>query len=450
MPLKSANRSVPSNPTGPLQGDPPPEIPRDQWGRPLVIPYSCWQGPNVWTLPTAMTRASTLGGTLEDQYNLGQWRMGQVALGMGKRRDLQLAAATLTAAPHDKQRRYDVAWQAFEAAESDAAATVGTSLHHLADRIDRDESVPDVGEYNVTLDAYRGIASYFRFHAIELFLVNEELGAAGTADRLGELREGWTLTAPDGTVFGPGDPLVTDLKSSSTADYFGVKFTVQFAVYAGGRPYRHLAERSIGRGKAIEVKGEYLDWPGDKPPSPDWGLIIHAPAGQQEIALEDMLHWVPLEAGRELAHRANQVREDRKATWIVPAGLPVAVEHSVIGTAVNDAQAGETVQVVLNGQVSTPQIHPADLAVMVRDAESEDEIHALWEAHSDAWTEECTVAASAVISRLNQPDHVRKLALLAEIKQALDEDTITDLWGDHSDIWDDDCTRMAEAVLRNL
>jgi hypothetical protein len=43
----------------------------------------------------AYSRASSIGETLEEQFGLGQWRLRQVVFGMGRRKDLYIAASAL-------------------------------------------------------------------------------------------------------------------------------------------------------------------------------------------------------------------------------------------------------------------------------------------------------------------------------------------------------------------
>lgn len=378
MTVTNARRPIAGNPVGPLQGDPPPDIPRDQWGRPLIAPSHL---AGQWCTPVGMTRASTLGGVSEDQWNLNRWRVRQIILGLSLRPDLVLAAKTCTAAPGDKSRLEEIADEAFRAAEGQAAATIGTSIHHLADRVDRRESVPDVGEYNITVQGYREIIGRFTVHAIEPFTVNEELSAAGTPDRIVS-PNGW-LVAPDGTVFGPSDRLIWDLKTSQSADYFGIKFCVQIEVYSGGRPYRHLKSRSVGRGKRIEVRGEYLDWPDGIAPSREWGLICHVPSGG---GLPDHpLHWVPLEEGNRLARQANRTREDRKATLVVSAALPTMEHPGIVDPTLSRPAGDEPIGVRLTRLMGA-----------IKDVGTEDGLTSLWTAHQDIWDETCTRIARAV------------------------------------------------------
>lgn len=281
----------PRNPAGrTADRDFPSDIPRDRWKRPLIAV------PGRDGL-MAYTRASTLGGTLEDQFGLGQWRMRQVAVGLARRRDLVLEAASLRTGdlPADKKQLDSICERALEAAESSAKATIGTAIHALTDRMDSGEDVPDQAEFQPTLDAYAEIASHFTMHQIEAFVVWDAVRVAGTFDRL--VAPKTTCIAPDGTPFGPEDRIVWDLKTSATADYFGIKFAVQLACYANAVPYSHEHGRS--------------EW--EVAPDTRWGIICHAPSGGDTATL----HWVNLERGAELVHKAIDVREERKAKDLV-------------------------------------------------------------------------------------------------------------------------------------
>lgn len=337
--------STPNNPTrhAPTSGM-PPEIPRDRWGRPLIkargsrrdgVPY---------------TRASTLGGTLEDQYGLSQWRQRMVVWGMGRRADLVLAAQA--ASSEDKSVLGEIVDKAMEAAETSAAATIGTALHAITELVDRGEPLPDVGPvHEPMLVAYRELIAHFRVHGIEQFVACDEIQTAGTFDRI--LSPVGELMAPDGSVFTEDDRLVGDLKTSGTADYFGIKFAVQLASYAHGEPYVHPGKRP--------------GWPDGIEPSRAWGLIIHAPSGG---ATAD-LYWVDLVEGWEAAHLAVTVRDWRKRKDLVlPAGLPV---------------------------LETPD--PA-LGMRIRNAPSRRALEDLYDDHEDIWADEHTDLANARLVEL--------------------------------------------------
>ena len=289
--------SNPSNPAGRRRGDVPAEIDRDRWGRPLI--------PQLDGRKLPYTRASSLGGVLEDQYGLGRWRARQVAWGLSRRADLHLAVQAVRTpdAFGDKDKLDKLAEQALEAAESSAKATVGTALHALSERVDAGESIPHVtGEARAALDVYLELTSGFTKLDTEAFVVCDEHQVAGTFDRV--LAPLSPMTAPDGTPVGTDRPLIGDLKTSGTADYFGIKFAVQLAEYSHGVPFDIVEGRTPWR------------WPIRQ----DWGLIVHVPSGNPDAA---GLYWVDLQAGRELSDLAIRVRDERKRKdLVVPAEVP--------------------------------------------------------------------------------------------------------------------------------
>src|SRR5689334_2925212 len=65
---------------------PAPQVPRDRWQRPLVVPPKGGK-------PVAYTRCTTFVGCLEDTFNLSRWQQRMVALGLNDRPDLLLAVA---------------------------------------------------------------------------------------------------------------------------------------------------------------------------------------------------------------------------------------------------------------------------------------------------------------------------------------------------------------------
>lgn len=343
--------AAPGNPTGKVIGDPPPDVPRDRWKRPKI------KQPDGTV--KAYTRASTLGGTLEDQYGLGQWRMRQVAFGMGRREDLYLAALAIrTNEGEDKARLEKIAEQAMEAAESNAAATVGTALHALSERHDRGEALPNIGRREPALEAYRAIIAGFDVHGIEEFVVCDEHCVAGTFDRLISPRG--VMTAPDGTRITPDDRIVGDLKTSGTANYFGLKFAVQLAEYAHGTPYSHEGGRRL--------------WADGIAPRTDWGLIIHVPSGLTDPS-ESGLYWVDLESGRELSALSIRVRTERARKDLVRPALPPGGEMPAA-------------------------LDSAGLMSLIRVAGSRDDAMALWTAHASLWTEDHTEATKARLAEL--------------------------------------------------
>ena len=67
---------------------PDTEIPRDRWGRPLIIPPEGGE-------PVPYNRASGVGKTLDDLNNLMAWKARKVAEGLVRRPDLLTGVAGL-------------------------------------------------------------------------------------------------------------------------------------------------------------------------------------------------------------------------------------------------------------------------------------------------------------------------------------------------------------------
>ena len=216
------------------------DIPRDRFGRPMIlapdgkkrIPYR---------------RCTTFVGCLDDMNGLMKWKARQVAYGMGQRSDLVLAAAA--ANPDDKTKLHDIAEKAAEAAKSSAAADIGTALHGLTERIDRGQELGAVpAEYQPDLEAYRQATKSIEWLDIETFRVHDDWQVAGTADRIGLWR---------------GRPTIMDIKTGSI-DY-PAKMSMQLAMYSRMVPY-DIATDSRTHDR--------------QPVDPNYGIIIHLPAGQ--------------------------------------------------------------------------------------------------------------------------------------------------------------------------
>lgn len=219
------------------------DIPRDRFGRPMIVPPDA-KNKNK---RVPYRRCTTFVGCLDDMNGLMKWTARQVAYGMGQRNDLVLAAAA--ADPGDKKTLHDIAEKAKEAAKSSAAADIGTALHSFTERIDRGQPLgPVPAEYQADLDAYREATKNIEFLGIETFRVHDEWQIAGTADRIGL----WH-----------GRPTIMDIKTGSI-DY-PAKMAMQLAMYARMTPYD------------IATDTRTQD---PQPVDPNWGIIIHLPAGQ--------------------------------------------------------------------------------------------------------------------------------------------------------------------------
>ena len=277
---------TPPNPVKPPTGDVPNTILRDQYKRPFIVtPDGSVE---------AYTRASSIGGVLEDQSGLGYWRMRQAIWAIGHSRALRMRAAAIpdTASSQSKEELRKLGFDALDFADSHAMADVGTALHALTERVDKGLPIPDLDEEQAAIEAYIDVVSgRFAFHAAEQFVVCDEFGVAGTFDRLVEPlvdlpvtdAKGKPYLHPDGTPViiraGSGTRLVWDLKGLSldTPLPTPTGWTTMGAVQAGdqvfgsdGRPCRVTAKSSVKRigtyivefdtGEQVVCDREHLWW----------------------------------------------------------------------------------------------------------------------------------------------------------------------------------------------
>jgi hypothetical protein len=323
--LDNAERE-PKNPSGKRKTDAeiPRDVDRDQYDRPKLVRAQL-QSDGSWRVPIyppgpeahagtpiveleGFTRASTLGNALEDATGLNRWRTGMVVFGMSRRKDLVLAAQAVPGTEDKKLHRrplYDIADKALEAAESSSAATVGTALHALTEQADQGTLTVDIGEYQPVLDVYLERMAGWRVVRSETFVVSDHFHAAGTFDRLITPTESMALvdqyTGEIITVIMPGDLVVVDLKTSTTADYFGAKFFAQLAVYVTGQVYdRDPESPTYGARTPLGQRT-------------DFALILHIPQGGDADGepVADW-HWLDMRAGLALAQLACVNLETRK------------------------------------------------------------------------------------------------------------------------------------------
>jgi len=319
------------------------ELPRDRWGRPLITPIEGGEA-------VAYQRVTTFVGPLEDTYHLGQWQMRMVALGMAKRRDLQIAAAAITDPKDRYQKRTlnDLAKNAMEAANGSAAATTGTALHSLTELIDQGiepQYVPE--EFIADLNAYRTITAGIEFLDAEGFCVRDDLRVGGSYDRIAFFPE--PLRAPDGELI---STVIWDLKTggSTEAGLFGMnKIAMQLGVYANSVKYDHTL-------------GTRTPLPGD--PSKKWGVVCHLPA--QSGAAQ--LLWVNIEAGWEAAQT-------------LAPGVHAWRKRKDLATSFRSAQGG--------GPADVP------LPALIAAAPSYEALKALHSEHRMSWTPGLTSLAAA-------------------------------------------------------
>lgn len=255
------------------------DIPRDRWGRPMVCPPGGKK-------PVAYTRCTTFVGVLEDTYNLSRWQQRMVALGLADRPDLMLAVA---AHREDRNKLNEITANALEAAQAGAAATTGTALHALTEKVDRDAPLGVIPEaYIADLEQYREQTAPLQVQRIEQFRVLDSLRIGGTTDRVVEYE---------------GRYYIADVKTGSI-DWGILKICMQLAVYSRSTPYDF--ETRVRTADPFEV-------------DQDRAIVIHLPAGQGKCELI----WVDIAAGWDAVQVAKDVRE-----WRARKGLsePFAAE----------------------------------------------------------------------------------------------------------------------------
>ena len=272
---------------------PATEIPRDRWGRPLITPPEGGK-------PIGYTRVSTLAKALDDKTSLMDWKCRQTAMGLARRPDL---VSKTSAVGDDRRALNEVVKEALAAAASDRAANVGTALHAFTERIDAGETpedlVPHTDPLYLDLCAYREATRHLGMEAAELFVVCDELQAAGSFDRL--------VTVPDVGM------IVADLKTGQHEPDYPHGVAQQIAIYAHGTLY----DPEQGRVAALADLGVRTDV----------GLLIHLPS---ERGVCD-LYLIDLEHGWALAQTAVAVRTAYKTkplTKLEPIPAPAPARAS--------------------------------------------------------------------------------------------------------------------------
>ena len=226
------------------------EVPRDRWGRPMIVPEN--GGKRI-----PYRRTTTFVGCLDDQTGLTKWLNRRVAFGMSHRKDLVMAA--LAADPENKTKYGEIADNALDHAKGVLGdpAEVGTALHSFTERIDRGLPLGEVPtEYQADLDAYRAATAGIEWLGIETFRVHDELKIAGTPDRIGKIHD---------------RTRIYDIKTGSVD--FPHKMAMQLACYARMTPY-NIATDTRG------IDPEAVDL--------NYGVIIHLPAGKGECTLYEI------------------------------------------------------------------------------------------------------------------------------------------------------------------
>jgi hypothetical protein len=239
------------------------------------------------------TRASSMSSAVEDKYNIQQWSMRQVGIGVARTK--HLVAGFASADPKNSRTLNELVEKALDASGATASREIGTAIHAATERFDYGESLDGVPDHIVgDVEAYGDAMSKAGFvpQAAEIFVVNDELKVAGSTDRI---------------ALGAGGGMgIVDIKTSSSPDsakWAGLSWAIQIAIYANSTPY--CSER--GRLSWYDI--------GLEPPNKLFGVVAHIMQGSGKCRL----YKVDLQRGWELAQLASTVRAARKTKGLVEA-----------------------------------------------------------------------------------------------------------------------------------
>lgn len=280
-------------------------VPRDGWGRPLIVPEGGGK-------PKGHTRTTTFIDCIEDKSSLVDWKTRNVLIGVTRRPDLADKARELDPEePADKKALNKLVEQAEDAAGANEKSRRGTYLHDLSEYVDRGEPLPKTisGADLDDMAAYMMATSVLKVIAIEQFVAVPELSVGGTFDRLSY----YDGPGPDGKPIAGN--FITDTKTGNI-QYGKLKMASQLGVYSRGKLYDHTKfpvdpddKKALAAWKKTEFTADqaaaaYSPLP---PVNQDWGIIVHLPAGEGVCNL----YWVDLNIGWALAQLALTIRKSR-------------------------------------------------------------------------------------------------------------------------------------------
>ena len=266
-------------------------IDRDEEGRPRLLTI-CWlcDGEGRRPSPTGIEgrtvkcqgckgegvrektykRVTSFIDVIDDKRNVQLWSERMVLLGAAE--DMGLLTGVLDVDPTTKEGR-DLLNRRAEVAKDLGGANrksdQGTHLHDLSEVVDRHEALPEGLPDADVLDmrAY-ALATHGKFKIIhmEQLVVNEELGTAGTPDRVSLWDGEGELIAPDGSIILPDELLITDLKTGRV-DFGALKMAMQLAIYSRSK---------------LNIKGTH-ERASMGNVNQKWGIIMHLPAGSGAV-----------------------------------------------------------------------------------------------------------------------------------------------------------------------
>ena len=240
-------------------------------------------------------RVTSYIDVLDDKRNVQAWSERMVLLGIAE--DTGFLTGVLDIDPATKEGR-DLLNRRAEAAKDLGGANrksdQGTHLHNLSERVDLHDALPeglpdaDVLDMRAYALATHGL---FGIRHMEELVVNEQLGVAGTPDRVSQWVGPYTLIAPDGSIIGPDELLITDLKTGRV-DFGALKMAMQLSIYS-------RSDLNV-KGSAVRLPMENVNQ--------RWGIIMHLAAGSGVCTL----YWADLTLGWAAVQVAESVHAMRK------------------------------------------------------------------------------------------------------------------------------------------
>lgn len=242
-------------------------------------------------------RVTSYIDVLEDKSFVQAWAERMVLLGIAE--DTGFLTGVLDVDPETREGK-DLLNRRAEAAKDLGGANrksdKGSHLHDLSEVVDRREALPEGLPDADVVDmlAYaEGTHPFFNIVHMEELVVNEQLGTAGTPDRVSRWIGEGKLIAPNGTIIGPDELIITDLKTGRV-DFGALKMAMQLSIYSRSK---------------LHVKGTHLRADLGNV-NQEWGIIMHLPAGSGKLDL----YWADLTLGWEAVEIATQVHAMRKAS----------------------------------------------------------------------------------------------------------------------------------------
>lgn len=334
-----------------------PDPARDRWGR--YVLHSPVTGEKQ-----SYTRVSTLKSAMQDTYGLNQWKLRTTLQGIGYHqlatdeqvkanggtriidRLTRLVAEEDDMTPTNYNRALEaLVDEAFDIGGGKWAADMGTALHAWCEFVDLGlgtvEDVPAMFRSHVQayLDAIKAAGILVRPEYIERIVVNEAFGVAGTFDRVYELADG-TLA-------------VGDIKSGKSIDLGWLEIAQQMAAY-------QTADAML------DDADEWVELPDLRI---DYAVIAHVPVTIEPARCT--LVPIPLAPGRSALIDSQTVRNwretERKQRTTFGTEFQLPTPASLLNQAINAAGSAE-------------------------------ELAALYEQHSEIWTDAHTLLGKRRLS----------------------------------------------------